>query len=662
MLALPLAAALGAALLFLVQPVAARFVLPWFGGAPAVWTTSMLFFQALLLLGYAAAHAIETRFGGRGVRVHLALVGVALLTLPITPSAETLAGAPPTLRLLAVLGLSVGLPYLVLATVAPTVQARAAAADHHLPYRLYAWSNAGSIVGLLLHPLVFEPALGAIDQTRLWSAAFAGFAVLYALALWRARRGEAPAPPPAHRPPSAGDRLVWIGLSAAGSLLLLAVTEALSLDLSVTPVLWVLPLLLYLLTYVICFGDPRWADRRVFGPLGGLAMVGLVVLLHRGYAAHWLTQVGGYGAALFLGCMMVHGELVRARPHPAHLTGYYLWSSFGGALGGLFAAVVAPLIFPLHLELHVAVLLCWALYAVAWLRERRRHAPFASLSGARALAVTLGVVLAVGLGADAWRRIRGGAELYRSFFGVLQVKRYPLPSGRAVVNLLDGRISHGFQYADDDRRREPTAYFVRHSGVGKVLSRPGPPRHVGVVGLGVGTLAAYCRPGDTFRFYEINPDVERVARTRFTFLGDAPGEVEVVIGDGRLSLAAEAPRAYDVLVLDAFSGDAIPTHLLTHEAVSLYLGHLAPGGVLAVNVSNLHADLARVVRAHAASFGLTVRRVRAKAKSPLGAYFSDWMLLAREAATLEGIGEPPEADTPVVAWTDDHAPLLAILR
>ncbi len=649
------AVTLAACLVFLVQPMLARFALPWFGGTPAVWTASMLFFQAALLAGYAWAHGLAAR-GRRGALAHGALLLASLAVLPVTPDAAWAPhGSEAQARLLGMLAATVGLPFVALSATAPLLQAWWARLEGRAPYRLYAWSNAGSLLALAAYPLLVEPALGGVAQTRLWSALY-GLYVLLALAVtaraWRtlpppAAREQAPAPP-------LRDHLAWTGWAAAGSVALLSTTEAIAQDLSVTPALWVLPLAIYLTSFVICFARDRQWPRAVTGPALALASGGLVALLFHGWRAHWTLQLAGHALALFVLCMVSHGEMVRRRPPARWLTRFYLCTAAGGALGGLLVGVVAPLVLPMQLELHLVVVAIWVAFVGAWRRSR---------TGEDALPVVLAgflvVAVAVGLGAHAWRRLDGALEVSRSFFGVLQVKTYGRTPERRIVHLLDGRISHGFQRVTEPR--EPTAYFVRESGIGRVLSRPGPPRHVGILGLGVGTLAAYGRPGDRLRFYEINPDVVRVARAHFSFLRDTPAAVAVVTGDGRLSLEREPPQAFDLLALDAFSGDAIPTHLLTAEAFDLYLRHLRPDGVLAVNVSNNHADASRVVRALAARAGLRATRVRHRAPSVLGPYLSDWMLLSRDAAQLPPDAHVPPSGPPLL-WTDDHAPLLPLLR
>ena len=649
--------ALGAALLFMVQPIIGRAILPWYGGTPAVWTTCLLFFQAALLAGYAWAHWASRR----AAWVHFALVGLATLSLPILldPALRPTADTAPIPRILWTLSLTVGLPYMALAATAPWVQARLAAAGRVEVHRLYAWSNGGSLVGLLAFPFLIEPAMGVPTQAWAWSGAF----LLYALCLAGVARTSIPAPKPA--PSTVKPNVMrWIGWSACGSALLMAMTEVLCQDLSVTPLLWVLPLTAYLLSFVLAFGSARLSSRRIFGPLFVIALFGVIALLHLGYRAGWITQLIGWCGAIFVCCTLCHGELVRSRPSDERLTGFYLWMALGGALGGVFVGVIAPLIFNMHLELHLALLGAWALFATTPRVTDSRDAYAAK--DARRLGIWLvSLALVAGLGQHAWSRHRGDAILYRSFFGVLQVKTYTTNKGTRIRNLLDGRISHGYQFIEPPRSLQPTAYFGPTTGVGQLLSAPGDGRRIGVVGLGVGTLAAYGRPGDQMWFFEVNPDVITVAERHFTYLSDSQARVEIVLGDGRQAIAqlgtGQRPQAYDALVLDAFSGDAIPTHLLTTEAFGLYLSRLAPDGVLAVNVSNRHADLSRVVRGLAQAHGLAWRWRRAHAKSPFGRFRSDWMVLARRDDLLSAIeAGAPGLRAPLV-WTDDYAPLLPLM-
>jgi len=656
-------ATLGAALVFLVQPIMGRVLLPWFGGTAAVWTACLLFFQVCLLAGYLYAHWIGRL--ARSGRWHTVVLLASLALLPITPDEvwRPTPGMAPLGPLLGVLFLSVGFPYIALTATAPLLQARVARHGATQPYRLYAWSNAGSIMGLLLHPFVFDLRWGAVEQTAVWTTAYLVFIPLMLLTLARSN----PRPSVVLDPgpvPDQWTRLLWVLLPATGVVLLIAVTDALSFDLPVHPLLWVGPLLLYLLSYVIGFAGERWTPRALMVPSLVIAVVVLVWVSSAGWRASWAWQMLGYGVGLFLACYALHGEAARLKPAPGRLTSFYLHLSVGGALGGIFTGLIAPAIFPMHLELHLALLVAWGASSAAWLRARRLHTPLANAGPVQMAFGLIFLFVLASLGDHIHRRTRGDVSLYRSFYGALQVKHYRSSDPRkAVTNLLDGRISHGFQYTAPNRRREPTAYFARHTGVGRLLSREGPPRRVGIVGLGPGTLAAYARKGDTYHFYEINPDVVTVAREHFSFLSDTEASIEVFVGDGRQSLAMNSPQAYDVLVLDAFSGDALPAHLLTTEAMALYTTHLASGGLLAINISNWHLALDRVVRFHAETHGWRWRRVRAKATSPFGPFLSDWMILGTDEAQLADLGEAPATSTmPRVHWRDDTTPLLPLLK
>jgi hypothetical protein len=651
---------MGAALVFLAQPLAAARTLPVFGGGPAVFAASLLVFQTLLLLGYALAGAMPiSRW--RGVFPFWAVSALVLAALGPAPAA--FAGPDlPTLRMVLALSLDVGLPYLLLSATTPLVT-RATGAGH----RLYALSNAGSLVGLFAGPLVVEPLWGASAQRILFHGLFAIWAAgVYGL-LRRAVKAAAPpdtAPP--SRTPSTEGRAVraWLGFSALGTGLLCTTSAAISQDLSATPLLWVLPLAAYLVTLIAAFGRRSLPSRAATTAGAGLSLLLAVGLLRADWRLPWALQLGGYVLVLLGGAFAAHAEMVRRRPPPDGLPRFYLVTAAGGALGTLAFGHLLPALSPVPLELPLAALALWLALPRPLLAEDRERNPLRPQTPLRALLVATTLVLISGYGHAAWRRLRGDARWVRSVYGALQIKSY----GRgddAVRHLLDGRISHGFQYLTPERRSEPTAYFARETGIGRLLSQRGPARSVGVLGLGVGTLAAYGRAGDHFTFFEINPAVVAVARTHFTFLADSAAEVEIVEGDARLMLAA-TDRAFDVIVVDAFSGDAIPVHLITAEAVDLYRARLASDGVIAVNVSNRHADLGRVVHAHADRTGMAVGGLTALTGSPLDAYRSDWAFLAFRADALDfapGLNRPslPGADEPVL-FTDDYAPVLRILR
>ncbi len=650
---------LGAALVFLTQPLAAARALPAFGGGPAVFAAGLLVFQSLLLLGYALAWRWTA---DRWRRAFPLLATAALALAVVSPGPAAFAGPDaPTLRMVLALTVDAGLPYLLLSATTPLVT-RATGADH----RLYAYSNAGSLVGLFAGPLLQGPLWGTAAQRWLFLALFALWAVGVHRLLRRAGAGglTAETKAPAPGAPASTDGRAWLGYAGLGTGLLCTTSAALAQDLSATPLLWVLPLAAYLGTLIVAFGRSTLPSRAATTTGAALALLLAVALLRADWRLPWTLQLGGYLVVLSGGAFAAHAEMVRRRPPSADLPRFYLYTAAGGALGTLVFGHLLPAISPVPLELPLAGLALWlSLPAPLFAEDRQRH-PLRPQTPLRALVVLTTVALVAGYGHAAWRRLRGDATWVRSVFGALQIKSYGR-GDEAVRHLLDGRISHGFQYQAPERRREPTAYFARETGIGRLLSQPGPPRAVAVLGLGVGTLAAYGRRGDRFTFYEINPAVIEVARGPFTFLRDSAAEIRIVEGDARLALAA-TEGAFDIIVVDAFSGDAIPVHLITTEAVDLYRARLASDGVLAINVSNRHAALGRVVHAHAARTGMAVGGLTALTGSPLDAYRSDWAFLAFQGDSLgfaPGLNLPslPGADEPVL-FTDDYAPVLRILR
>jgi hypothetical protein len=670
---------LGAFLLFLVQPLLARQILPWFGGAQSVWTVCLLFYQTALLAGYSYAH-LGRRLGGRGqAAAHAALLLASLALLPITASErwKPTPEASPTWWLLGLLATTVGGPYVLLSATAPLVQSwLARARPGRPPYALYALSNAASLLALLAYPVVVEPLLSVTRQSVWWSWGYAAFALTCsALAIRAARaapaRGgseEEAADVPA---PGGADLALWVALSACGSGLLLALTNHMTMDVAAVPFLWVLPLAAYLGTFVLAFAG-RYR-RATWGAFLVLGLAAMALLWDAGFSLPLAVQIGVSTAVLFVACMVCHGELARSAPPPSRLTTFYVTVAGGGALGGALVAVVAPATLPNLWEVPAFLLLALALLIVVVQRERT-HPPAGPLRTARLAA--LGVLLFVataGFVLPTLRRTRGTVATRRGFYGVLRVQDAPAGILSEQRVLLVGRIFHGGQFLDSARSRAPTAYFVAGSGVERAIRghpkrRARAPLRIGVVGLGVGTLAAWAEPGDSVRFYEINPDVEAVARRWFTFLEDTPATVTVAVGDGRLSLERElasagtAPR-FDVLVVDAFTGDAVPVHLLTVEAARLYARALAEGGVLVFNVTNRHVDLEPVVRGLADAAGMHAVRMRSVPPTGDGGIPSTWMLVARSREFLDAVAvdEFPVGPRRVL-WTDDHSDLLGVLR
>jgi spermidine synthase len=663
---------LSAFLLFQVQPLIAKMILPWFGGTAAVWTVCMLFFQLLLLAGYVYAHACARLRAPRQRFLHIALLLLAAATLPLAASAawKPAGGEDPTWRIFGLLATSVGLPYFALSTTGPLVQAwYARSHPGKSPYRLFALSNLGSMLALLSYPAVVEPLLPLRLQTAIWSGGFVVFAILCTALAWRSPgAGDAPAPAAAAaEKPGPGVQALWAGLACCASALLLAFTGYMSLNVAAIPLLWVLPLALYLLSFVLCFDASGWYRRWLFLPLLAAGFAAVCASLFKSNPSIWM-MIPLYSATLFAACMVCHGELARAKPDPRYLTGFYLMLALGGALGGMFVGLVAPNVFDELYELPIAMLALCVLVGLALYRDR------SSILHGRG-AIPAGLVLAaltVTLGAGLTKVYRENSAdtrvVTRNFYGVLTVS----DSGEgpdAMRMLSHGTIVHGKQFLQDDRRDWPTTYYGMESGVGLAIleARARGRVRVGVVGLGSGTLAAYGRAGDVFRFYDINPKVVELARSEFSFLGDSPARVEVVLGDARLSLEREAGQNLDVLALDAFSSDAIPVHLLTSEAIQVYLRHLKPGGVLAVHISNRYLDLAPVVQQAARRLGLEVRQVVNDDDDDAGVYTSDWMLLSISPAPFEreplrSAAQKIDAEPRVRLWTDDYSDLVHILK
>ena len=720
-----------AALLFVVQPMFSKLVLPLLGGSAQVWTTCLLWFQTALLLGYLYAHLAPRLLGiRRHAPLHVVLCLLALLTLPFGVDAgDAPSGtANPAWWLLGTLTLTLGAPFVLLSSTGPLLQRWFSETDHPdaaNPYFLYAASNAGSFIALLGYPLAVEPALTLVSQRGGWAWGYAAFAALLglcAVALWKSPRrfdasaaaAEADAAAPTWR-----DRWRWIALAAVPSSLMMAVTTFMTTDLAPVPLLWVLPLALYLLTFVVVF-----ARRRVLSPSLVLRLeavtivaVATLLLLPNVPMTAWLLLL--HLATFFLVALACHGELARTRPAAAHLTEFYLLMSAGGALGGLFNALVAPQVFDTILEypiVLVAACLVRPAAASGGARAARLRVELAVVA-ALALAVTAMLVadgpsmpaalrwsvpldvkvVAIGvlallalrlqparvpfaaaialllLAGEAERRLNRPARFAeRNFFGPREVRDDP---AKRLRYLQHGTTQHGVQSLLPEERSQAIGYYYPAGPVGDVfraLRAEDAPQRVAVVGLGNGGLSAYARAGDRWTFYEIDPDMERLARdtAHFTFLAGADAPARVVLGDGRLALAAERDAAFDLLILDAFSSDAIPVHLVTREALRLYLRKLSPGGMLVFHVSNRYLDVTPVLARLAGDLGLAAR---VKVWSPdaaqvaRGVYPTTWVVLAREPGDLAALAHAPGWNPPVGregvgAWTDDYSNLFRILR
>jgi len=653
-------------LLFLVQPLIARLILPWFGGSAAVWTTCMLFFQTVLLAGYGYAHFLNAKLPGKlQPLVHTILLALAVALLPIAPGEawKPAGGEEPVSRILLLLAASVGLPYFLLASTSPLLQAwyvRAKPGGN--PYRLFAISNFASLAALVGYPFLVEPVFTAREQVVGWSILFAGFAVLCAAVSWLT-------PPAAEQKEvsnsenSKAPYLLWLGLSATGSALLLAVTNHLTQNVASVPLLWLAPLTLYLLSFILTFEGQGWYRPRWVWPLllAGLGVMAWI-LTDSSYHYDLPVQLGVFLPGLLLGCFFCHGELYRLRPAAERLTGFYLTVSAGGALGGVLVAVAAPLAFNGYYELGAALV---ALALLAALR-------FAAVNLVARIA-SLGVLLGVAAAAvyDGFSDRQDVRAASRSFYGVLRVKEYGEPGDVTHLRrLLHGTIMHGEQFTHETLRRKPTTYYEPTSGVGvAIASRQGRPLRVGVVGLGTGTIAAYGRAGDLYRFYEIDPDVVRVARSDFTYLSDSAAKIEIALGDARLTLEREAPQRFDVLAVDAFSSDAIPVHLITREALAVYLRHTGEDGIVAFHVSNRFLDLVPVVARVARENGVHAVLVQDDPDEDEDRRSrTDWVLVSRDPkalqreAIMKANAEAPQDRPEWRTWTDDYSNLIQILK
>ncbi len=660
-------------LLFLVQPIMAKQILPWFGGSAAVWTTCLVFFQFLLLFGYAYSDWTTRRLAPRRqAALHIVLLLASLATLPIIPDTawKPAGGEDPTWRILGLLTVTIGLPYFLLSTTGPLVQAWFARTfPSGTVYRLFALSNFGSLLALVAYPFAVEPWITTPHQSRGWSAGYLLFAVLCAgSAIYSARarlqasgiadaaeeqiEGSAPLPK---------DYAMWLLLSGMGSFMLLAVTNHITHDVASVPFLWILPLTLYLLSFIVCFEGRGWY-RRIWFLVPLLAIVGAMSWsLH---AERGIVNIKEalplFAAGLFLMCMFFHGELAALKPAPRYLTRFYLMVSLGGALGGLAVGLVAPKIFNSYYEFSAGMIVT---LLIAVYVTRRMH-PL----------VPMLVLTAVGFsGYHVYRYIGTLASdtrlMTRNFYGTLRVKDTgPETDPESVRRLMNGLIMHGEQYLATARRGEATTYYGGTSGIGrlvKALQKSGPLR-VGVVGLGAGTMAVYGRAGDVYRFYEINPQVVDIARRQFTFLKGSGAHVDIVLGDARLGMERESPQSYDVLVIDAFSSDSIPVHLITREALAVYVRHMKPGGVVAFHVTNRFLRLAPVVKRIAEDQGLRTLLIIDDAEDSDLAK-TDWVLVTKDSALFERLGlveygEDIEGIPGMRVWSDDFNNLFQILK
>jgi hypothetical protein len=670
---------LSAFLLFEVQPMIGKIILPWFGGSASVWSTCLLFFQASLLAGYLYAH-FSTRYlkPRQQALLHVALLAVSIALLPILPSPDWQPAHPgdPSGRILLLLSATIGLPYVLLSTTSPLLQAwYVAAKPGAVPYRLFALSNLGSLLALFSFPLVVEPLATTRTQAYGWSGIYVLFVILCAVLGWNARNNAiiTSESSSAVDAPRRQLQALWIALAACASALLLSVTTHLSTNVAPIPLLWVATLGIYLASFIICFEREKLYHRAVFLPLltAALGAAAYALYYSKGnLAIKW--SVPTFLAALFICCMACHGELVRLKPDPRHLTNFYLMVAVGGALGGLFVAVGAPRLFDTYTELPLSLVACAALIAIVlWVAPGDWPRRFV-LPTARIAMIVFTVALAVYIGYQKHLDDQRFERSVRNYYGVLRV--YDMEDNASQTGsrrLIHGTINHGTQLADPEERDTPTSYYGPKSGLGRAIRYFDEQRlaiRVGVIGLGAGVTAAYGRRGDFFRFYEINSLDLSIATTWFTFLKDSKADHQVLLGDARLTLEREPSQQFDVLAVDAFSSDAIPVHLLTREAFALYFRHLNHGGILAVHVSNRYLALEPVVARNALDLGKVAIEVNDDGEDEDYLSESDWVLVASDhtpftSSLLRGSGIQPAKPRPGFrAWTDDYSNLIQILK
>ena len=662
-------------LLFLVQPIMAKQILPWFGGSAAVWTTCLMFFQLVLLFGYAYADwTIRFLKPRPQVILHVTLVVVSLISLPIIAGSgwKPEGDEDPTWLILGLLAVTIGLPYFLLSTTGPLLQAwfaRSYPATRNV-YRLFALSNGASLIALVAYPFVVEPYITTREQSVGWSLSYALFALLCATsAFFSLRPARAAATTPAGTvvadgpAPRAADYLLWLALAALGSFMLIAVTNHITHDVASVPFLWILPLTLYLLSFVLCFEGRNWYQRTIFfGPL-------LVIVAAMAWALHYDAGIMNiryaiplFATGLFVMCMFFHGELAARKPAPRHLTGYYLMISLGGAVGGLLIGFVAPKLFNTYYEFGLGLVFTTLIAAYV----ARRLMPVVPALALIAAGFT-------GFHVNQYVEMLSGNTrvMTRNFYGTLRVKDSgDESSAHGVRRLMHGVIMHGEQFLAPDRRMEPTTYYGPASGIGRLMTvkRDSARKiRVGVVGLGAGTLATYGRAGDAYRFYEINPQVIELASSEFSFLSSSQATVETLLGDARLTMEREPAQRYDVLAIDAFSSDSIPTHLMTYQAMGIYLKNLTADGVIAFHVTNRFLLLAPIVKRIADEYGLHTVLVSDDPGDASDFSRTEWVLVSRSAAALtdQRIAEATDTISEIPGlrlWTDSFNNLFKILK
>lgn len=681
-------------LLFQIQPLISKYILPWYGGTTGVWSASLLFFQVLLTGGYTYTHLLIRRMGEKKQSIiHLTLLGLSLILLGLNISKWTYPILPPPAShiqdvrqplfdVLFTLLIAVGMPYFLLSTNSTLMQAWYTKTYlDKSPYWLYAVSNIGSFIGLITYPIFFEPNFTLETQSIIWSGAYLIYLLIVGYRAWGFLRNDKANKiivtkdeniNPVDRP-ALKQYIKWIGLSSLASIFLLATTSRITQEVAVIPFLWVLPLTVYLLTFVLSFSNDRWYSRKFYSALLSISTI-LFMYIVITPNVHYFIQIAIYILLLFSFAMICHGELYASRPAAEYLTTFYLWVSVGGAIGGVMVNFIAPYIFNGYWEFQIGLIIIWIIiliYLIFHPNSRNILNNLIKTAGVGLITFFLIGILYINVQAVSMNVV----ESSRNFYGVLRVVEHdssdPL---NHRYSLTHGITNHGFQYQHPDKRTLPTSYFTEDTGVGLAFTNyptDEQPINVGIIGLGIGVQAVYGREGDHFRFYEINPTVVEIAQSDFfSYLSDSPAEIEIILGDGRISLEQElishGSNNFDLLVLDAFNSDSVPTHLLTKEAFSLYLQHLKPQGILALNISNRYLNLRPAIWILAEHFGLDGIEINNVLKDPRS-FPASWILLTSSQTFLQNPNVlragtlPPRTLPDYKLWTDNYSNLFQLL-
>jgi hypothetical protein len=683
---------LSAFLLFQVQPLIAKLILPYFGGGAAVWTACLLFFQAFLLLGYFYSHCLtQIKSVKKQLGIHFVLLIFSVIFLPIGIQSwdDFSQASSPLQNILILLTVSIGLPYFILSSTGPLIQRWLTYIEvGKLPYQLYSLSNFGSLLALISFPFIFEPLLTTSQQSLYWTIGYLSYALLIVILLWKMSkltlniRDIKAKVLDIEKPNNTQflDKFLWIALAMVGVILLVATTNAMTQNIPPVPFLWILPLCLYLLTFIISFHSPKWYVREYWFALFVLTACLALLMYFIGSQLDIISQVVIYACILFIACMICHGELARLKPEVEQLTLFYLFMSLGGFLGSAFVAFIAQNIFDQFLEFPLAIISVFVLLALSTYSQKgtiRKTQTWLVVSN-----ITLSISFMVGLIYLNALFVKTNVTSDRNFYGILSVKDVAV-NNKVQRRLIDGTTSHGTQSLEKGEERLPLSYYRKNTGVALVLEQLRKQRlkegvhqsiNAGFVGLGAGTLAAYGNKNDEYVFYELNPAVITAAKTYFSYLDDSSANIDLVLGDGRVSLQRQLDNAgskqFDTLVIDAFSGDSIPQHLLTQEALILYFKHLKDDGILAIHISNSHLDLTHLVRGLAHVLDKEIIYVETDADKD-NEHNVQWVLLTNNQVFLSDVrvkayrsrwSTQNSGEKNDIIWTDEHSDLMSVLK